>query len=644
MWNTVPGANIGVATGASNLVVVDIDPKKDGFTSWKALNIPVNTLICKTGSGGAHLYFTAPEGDSLPNTAGKLGKGIDTRGNGGYVVAPPSVHPNGTPYTWYNDLPITQLPPQLLTLLRQPGGAGAAPDATILEGTRNEELSKVAGRLRAQGLSHDEGLIALLNANLKRCAPPLSKAEVTTIRDSAWKYPAGEHATDLGNARLLVALHGQDIAYCEAWKSWVVWDGVRWVKDDTREVERRAKDTARKLCMAAAQEQDDDRRKLKMRHALKSESRYSIQAMVDLARGEPNIIRRAEDFDTNQWLLNVLNGTIDLQTGKLGPHRREDLITKLAPVEFDPTAPREKWLAFLDKIMCSRTVMTDYLQKVVGYSLSGNTAEHVIFFLYGTGANGKSTFLEALRATMGGYAQVMSPETLTRNKGGAAGKARGDLVRLKGARLVTTCEMEEGKRLAEGVVKQMTGGDTMIARALYSSEVEFMPTHKIFLATNHKPVITGTDKAIWRRIHLIPFDVMIPEDERIRDYFDTVLRDELPGILAWAVQGCVTWQREGGLRPAEDVVVAVDEYKVDMDRIGAFLNDECVRAKDKRVRAGEVYAAYQDWCREGGMQPLNITRFGRKLTERGLQKERKGGKVWYLGFVLRLGLPTLGGM
>ena len=284
--------------------------------------------------------------------------------------------------------------------------------------------------------------------------------------------------------------------------------------------------------------------------------------------------------------------------------------------------------------------MTDYLQKVVGYALTGNTSEHVIFFLYGTGANGKSTFLEALRAAVGGYAQVMSPETLAKSKSTGGGKARGDLVRLKGARLVTTIETEEGRRLAEGLVKQMTGGDTMVARALYSSEVEFMPTHKIFLATNHRPVITGTDWAIWRRIHLVPFKVEIPEDERIRDYFDVVLRDELEGILAWAVQGCVTWQREGGLHPPKDVVAAGTEYRTDMDRIGAFLNEECVRAQGKRVRAGEVYAAYQDWCKEGGMNAMNITRFGRKLGERGLPKERVGGKVWYLNFILRLGLPV----
>jgi putative DNA primase/helicase len=303
------------------------------------------------------------------------------------------------------------------------------------------------------------------------------------------------------------------------------------------------------------------------------------------------------------------------------------MITKLAPVEYDPDAEAPLWTAFLDKVLDRSESLIRCVQRITGYSLTGNTSEQCFFILYGTGANGKTTLVETLRAMLGEYAMQTRVETLMVKRNATIPE---DIARLKGARLVTASEAEEGHRLAESLVKQLTGGDRLTARFLYSRSFEYAPEFALWLETNHKPTIYGTDRAIWRRIRLVPFTVAIPEDEQDRE-LGRKLKAELPGILTWAVQGCLEWQREG-LGVPEEVRAATQSYRAEMDKLGRFFDDCCVIDKLAEVGASDLYRAYDDWCTANGEKSVSGTRFGRQMAERGFEKGRgKQGRTVYYG-------------
>jgi hypothetical protein len=293
--------------------------------------------------------------------------------------------------------------------------------------------------------------------------------------------------TDSGNAERFAADHGHEVRFCHNTGKWFIWDGQRWVKDDIGQVYRLAKHTVRRM-LAESLEADGDDRPVLVKHALRSESEPRLRALLNLARNERGMPVRVVELDSDPQLLNVSNGTIDLRTGLLREHRREDLITKLVPVQYDPAAACPLWLAFLEEVTGGNQDLLRYMQRAVGYSLTGNTVEHAVFLLYGTGSNGKSTFLESVRYLLGDYAQTAAFTTfmVSRQSSGP----RNDLAQLQCARFVTASESEEGSRLAESFVKQVTGGDMVTARFLYGEHFEFRPQFKLWLGTNHKPAVS----------------------------------------------------------------------------------------------------------------------------------------------------------
>jgi len=438
--------------------------------------------------------------------------------------------------------------------------------------------------------------------------------------------------TDLGNGQRLVARHGDDLRYCYPWGKWLIYDGQRWAKDLTGEIERRAKETVRNIYAEAATIKDKDSRAAMADHAKRSESDSKRQAMINSARSEPGIPLLPDDLDRDPWLLNVLNGTIDLRTGQLRPHCRDDFITKLAPVHFDPKARCPLWWKFLGRILPPEIV--EFVQKAVGYALTGITREQCLFFLYGLGANGKSTFIKVIQAFLGDYATQTTSETFMVKRQG--GQISNDVADLRGARFVAAVEVESGRRMAEVLIKQMTGGDKIKARFLYSEYFEFDPEFKIFLAANHKPVIRGTDDAIWRRIPLVPFTIQIPIDERDLRLAEK-LKAELPGILNWAIEGCLKWQ-DNGLALPQAVQEATQTYRQEMDNLAGFLAECCIIARGASAKAKDLYQAYTAWAEENGeKQPLNQRDFGMNLTERGFEGKRgTGGKAVRYGIGLKI--------
>ncbi|HHY33345.1 MAG TPA: hypothetical protein GX515_10125 [Firmicutes bacterium] len=440
------------------------------------------------------------------------------------------------------------------------------------------------------------------------------------------------HTTDLGNARRFLIAHGPDLRYCHPFQRWFVWDGRRWKEDLAGEVQARAKDTVRRMYLEAASEEDDRRRKDLAKHALRSEAAQKIRAMVELLKTEPGIPVLPEELDRDPWLLNCQNGTLDLRTGELRPHDPRDLLTRLAPVVYDPNATCPQWCAFLDRIMAGRVDLVTFLQRAVGYSLTGCTDERVCFILYGTGANGKTTFLETVALLLGDYAARTTTDTLlARDRDGVPN----DVARLRGARFVYASEAEEGRRLAEAKIKDLTGGDTITARFMRAEWFEFKPEFKLWLGTNHRPVIRGTDAAIWDRIRLIPFDVRIPEGERLpRRELMARFEAELSGILAWAVRGCLDWQKHG-LGVPDEVREATGAYRAEMDVLAHFLEECCTVNPLAKARAGDLYRAYVEWCEANGERPLAQRNFGMRLAERGFERRRStGGPFWWYGIGL----------
>jgi len=422
--------------------------------------------------------------------------------------------------------------------------------------------------------------------------------------------------TDMGNSERLINQFGDDIYFCHAWKSWLIWDGVRWAVDKTDNIKQKAKQVVRHIYKEAEKATDSGERKSIAKHAMNSESASKIKSMVQLAKSEIPII--PEQLDRDPWLLTCLNGTIDLKSGELLPHQRNHLITQLAPVNYDPEATSPLWDELLWRIMDGNENLIKFLQRAVGYSLTGETTEQCLFILFGNGANGKSTFLQAVSYMMGDFAKQTPTETLLVKHKGAISN---DVARLKGARLITASEAEEGQRLAESLVKQMTGSDTISARFLHQEFFDFEPTHKIFLGTNHKPVI-GSDYAIKRRIKLIPFEITIPEEERNKSLL-LMLKEELPGILKWAVEGCQDWQKNG-LGEPEKVKNATADYLAEMDVIAPFIEDCCVKEPSAKTTSKNLYEAYRTWCDANGEHPLKSNIFGKRLEEKGFESYRTG--------------------
>ncbi|HCJ37865.1 MAG TPA: DNA primase [Erysipelotrichaceae bacterium] len=438
--------------------------------------------------------------------------------------------------------------------------------------------------------------------------------------------------TDTGNAHRLYDRFGKVIKYSYNRKKWYFWDGKVWVLDEMGEIKKLADEICEDLKLEAWNIQDEDLQEQALRFANKTAGSKAKEAMIKECQHLNDIPASPEDFDAYTDFLNCQNGIINLRNGELIPHDANFMMSKICNSEYDTKKRKPKlWLSFLKDVTNGDQELMEYIQKCVGYSLSGSNREQCAYFLYGMGNNGKSTFLDTIADLMGGYASNAQPDTLMIQSklGSSGGGANSDIARLKSARFVTCEEPTEGVRLNEGLLKQLTGGSKVTCRFLYGDEFEYTPEFKIWIATNHKPTVRGTDFGIWRRIKLIPFEVNIPK-EKVDKNLKYKLRKEFPQILAWAVEGCMKWQKEG-LEEPSCVKEATKEYKQEMDLIAGFI-EQCViidYTNDEHIMASELFGLYSKWAKSNNEFEMSSKRFFTEVTKKIPDKGRNSKGIFY---------------
>ena len=500
----------------------------------------------------------------------------------------------------------------------------------------NEIESALAGSWRAGKQSSKEGQPsgpALMTETASALAEPDEE------RGKIPQLPTVSPCTHLANShRIRHYYHGR-IWYALG-VGWVMWTGKFWRSDPTNEgaiatgfidgLSRRIAAEAAAATRLAAEESDTEKRKSLMERAealikwaVQSENERTIAAGLKLTKHA--LLIEYNTLNADPWLFNVQNGTLDLRTGKLRPHNPADLITYISPVAYDPAADCPTWKRFLSEVFAGDADMVAFIQRAVGWSLTGVVKERALFFLHGNaGKNGKTTLVEAIMKLAGtcgessyGYGRKVGAETFMKSRNSEDNQRKA--ATLAGPRFICTSEVDEDHRLDEQLVKDITGGDTLEGRRLYQEAFTFKPQFKPWMYGNHKPEIRGTDDAIWSRVRLVPFDVSFKgrEDLELADKLEA----ELSGILNWAIQGCLDWQRTG-LRPPAKVQAATQAYRDEMDVFGPFIAERCVIHRTADVRANDLWNAYKTWCEESGTKEQTQTKFGKYLSSKGFVVEK----------------------
>lgn len=511
---------------------------------------------------------------------------------------------------------------------------------TIFEGNRNATLTSLAGSMRRGGFDHAAIKAALLAANETQVNPPLPDEEVDLIVDSIMRYPSLESVAatmqslnDVGNASRFVAMHVDTLRYVLGMEIWMIWQDDIWIIDTSGvHIMVLAKMTVRAIYQEAALPTNIEVVRALSNHANKSHNIARLKAMQEIAARDPLLCVPAHELDANPMLFGVANGVVNLITGKLETNTSDRLITRYSSVHYDRAAKCPTFIKFLKKIFKGDQEKIAFIRRIAGYCLTGRTDEQVFFFFFGYGANGKSTLLRIIELLLGpGMAKQTPSETLMAKAQG--GKQSNDLARLHNVRVVIANEVEDGSLLAESLVKQMTGGDTVTARFLFKEFFEFLPIFKLIIAGNHKPIIKGTDNGIWRRTVMVDFPVSIPKHEQDPD-LSRKLEAELPGILNWAIEGCLEWQKSGLAIPAS-VSDDIAEYREEMDWLGQWLLDCCIVGPTNEAKASNLYLSYKGWAESNGIYAATSTTFGRRLAERGVTKARRSDGQWYKGLSIK---------
>lgn len=506
------------------------------------------------------------------------------------------------------------------------------PEASLAVETWPAEHKGLDDALAAQADTEAREDVDALVREILRDADGAAKAAKVDKASAPLGQQDHRALSDLGNAERLADMHRDRLRWVDG-LDWLVWDGKRWQRDTSYAAQRLAVEAIRGIVREIPTHPAGAAAVTK--HALRSEGANAIAAALKLLRGLPGIAHPIGDFDRDPWLLNCENGTLDLRTGALRAHDPADLITKLAPVEWDAGAVAPDFDAFLARVQPDPSTRA-YVQRLMGYAATGVVREHVFPIWYGSGRNGKGTLTDAVRAALGDYATDIPAEMLTVRKNDAHPTER---MCLLGARFASASETESNTALAVAFVKRATGGDAITARHMGKDFVTFEPTHKIVLSTNNRPRIRENSDAIWRRVHLVPWEVQIPEGEVDAGLRDRLREEHRAAVLRWIVDGCLAWQREGLAAP-EKVVAATRAYREDSEPdVLAFLRERCVVAARTRVARGDFLRAFNAWAIEDGGEPVAAKTLGDYISEHGaalgITRASYGGVKVYAGLRLK---------
>lgn len=686
-WGKWPDANIGIATGVGPkpLFVLDVDighgSDKKGDETLKALEVRYgeipSTWVCRTGGGGAHYYFTCD--DPSVTIGADVLPGLDFRGRGGYVVAPPSIHQSGVRYEWAEEnSPVTggqlaRIPDWLLSVLRkdrQLSGAQILDDTPdiIPSGSRNTEIFRLASSLRAKGLSRAELTAAMMQVNEDRCDPPLSAEEINTICQSVSKYERGTAArrdwngesvkppdfSDAGNAEVFTREYRDDLVFTDS-MGWLYWDGMKWQQDDHKATFC-ALDLSAKMLAEALQENrkallnhaeaqarfaetgdpaDNDlvkkaesekkAAKAFLTHAQNLRGASRIRNMLELSKQA--LVIKADQLDANPAELNTPDGIVDLTTGAIRPHDRAAYCSQMtaAAPSMDGAA---MWSDFLETITCGDNGVQKFLREVAGMALLGAVYQEGIVIAYGGGRNGKSTFFNALGAVVGDYACSIDVSTLTTERGnkGAA------LATLRGKRLAITGELEEHQRLSVATLKRIASTDMLVIEEKYKQPETVKQTHTLVLFTNHLPRVGSTDNGTWRRLTVVPFNASIPPGGGVPNYSEMLARKAGGAIMSWAIEGAVSFVRNGyKLDIPETVAAATRDYREREDWLTNFIEERCERKPGVREGARNLYRAYKSWAEEAGEFVRRERDFSVAMETAGYKKLKVQGRFFWVG-------------
>jgi P4 family phage/plasmid primase-like protien len=504
---------------------------------------------------------------------------------------------------------------------------------------RNETGFWLARMLRDSGYSSGDAWVLALSVfqaevEAVRDGDPYSVAEARGNIESAFSRAPSDASTiagsrggplaltELGNMERLLGRHGENVRYISPSKKWMLWNGQHWAEDEREQIMVLAKDTIRDIPAEATGLSEDDAKRVRA-WARQSETAAKLKATLELTRSEATVAMLPAQFDSDPMLLNCSNGTINLADGTLRAHHREDYCRRIVRVPFDPDAHAPGFETFLKQIQPDPLVRA-FLQRLVGYCLTGKTDEQKFFLFHGFGANGKSTLVEILQELLGAYATFLPAEALVQSK---SDRIPNDIARLNGARLVPVTEFDETASLNERLIKQLTGGDTMQARFMHGEFFDFRPQGKLILSSNHRPAVKGSDDGIWRRVLLIDFPIKIDKSDIDPGLRQRLVSEELPGILRWAVDGAVMWRTQG-LNPPESILNATQGYRDSSDVLKAFVDESCFLSPTAEVSKQVLYQEFQTWCQYSGIQrPWTKIAFGKALKDRhelGLEEDRVG--------------------
>ncbi len=672
--NQFPQAIVGLPCGMNEIVVLDFDNAKDGSgRTWKdalielekkvGIDLSDHPYVVETQNGGAHYYFRQPKGIRIKKKIKCSGiQGFDFLGCDAFVVAA-----NGEDYrllgedSGYNPIALKslpELPKELVELLHAqstPYGLAALESESsflskVEKGQRNDQLYKSSAKVgelisggqlnekeaeefiikscESNGLIRDDGLDTVkntmergvgkgkLNPRQKEATQFINVDVPKHLKDKGLRFDC----TELGNKDRFIEQHGSCVKYLNELKQWVVWDGTRWTLSKYATVHELATQTVRNIYDEARDCTNDEGKKHLTSWAFRSQNAKHIKSILTLAAQDPMINVSIQAFDRDPRKINCKNGILDLDTGEIVGTSPDDLIMQQVTVTYNLNAKCPKWDKFIREVFLGDNELINYVQRILGYTLTGLTSEQCLFMAYGLGANGKSTLFETVLDIMGDYGSTMEFSTLL-NTNKSDIRAQEAIGRLKDKRYVIASETDSTKRFSEALIKKITGGDTLTGAKLYGGSYEFRPTHKIFLQVNHKPGVKDASYGFWRRMNVIPFLKKFSETEK-DPYLSEKLAKEKEGIFAWLVKGAMSYLKEGIGETPKVVTEATEAYREENDTLSKFIGDCFVEEYGVSTGVSEAYDSYSAWCFHNKVEATSKQYFSAGMEERGISKKK----------------------